>query len=202
MEVKQHHQMQKYMQNLVDLLLLHKLAFIRSTAICDPFSRLKIYLISNQFTAHIHFQDKKQIVGTIEHWKCDAGIIIFTPINESIRKAVVIPLPKPHNHPSFKPDKFTIPAKENWRKSVLAAGALGSTVGSIEKGNIGFISKKAYSFSRAASSTSVILSSNVASRPFQCLKNSRYKSTVLGKEKRQDYPHGLQIEGMSSGFLQ
>ncbi|GJJ10367.1 hypothetical protein Clacol_004593 [Clathrus columnatus] len=128
-----------------------------------------------------HLQnDKQQIIGNIKYRECPAGIIILTPIDQTIRKAVVVPLSQPHNHPSFKPDKLTIPAKESWQKAVAITGAFGLTVTSVDK----------------ASTTAVILGSDAQTRQFQCLANSHYKSNILGKSKRHDYPYGLQFEGV------
>ena len=71
----------------------------------------------------------------MEQRKCSAQIIIFSPLEDTPRKAVVVPVAgKPHNHPSYASEKLNYIAADAWRAAVSVSGPLGKTVGQIMRG--------------------------------------------------------------------
>jgi hypothetical protein len=87
--------------------------------------------------ARNHIVDGKVVQGRIIQRKCTAQIIIYPPLNNNVRKAPVIPvLGRPHNHPSYAPEKLSFEAAEAWREAVRIAGPLGKTISDILRGII------------------------------------------------------------------
>jgi len=80
--------------------------------------------------------DGKLIHGQITNTPCSAKILIFSPIDTSICKAIIITTPDlPHNHPPYSSERPTIEAKEIYREAAEKAGIIGATVGKIDHGN-------------------------------------------------------------------
>ncbi|KAF8508388.1 hypothetical protein JB92DRAFT_638203 [Gautieria morchelliformis] len=66
----------------------------------------------------------------MEQRPCPAKITVFSPVDHSLRKAVVIPAPGiPHNHPFCPWDKRTRRAKAAAR----AVGAMDQTSGNVDR---------------------------------------------------------------------
>ncbi|KIJ33118.1 hypothetical protein M422DRAFT_783248 [Sphaerobolus stellatus SS14] len=140
--------------------------------------------LRQKFCLRDHIRDGKVVQGLIEKRPCSAEIVIYSPVNTNIRKAVVIPQPgKPHNHPSYAPEKLTYAAAEAFRAAVQAAGPLGKTVGGIMR----------------APTTAAILADRSSSEPmkFACLARPRYLQKILMEEKQKLYPHGFDIAGLN-----
>ena len=100
---------------------------------------LSAILLSSHL-AHVHFEDGKLITGTITQHQCPAQITIFSPTDNSIRKAVVITTPGiPHNHPPYALQKPTFEATELYTEAIETVGLIGSTVGQIDRGMTPFL---------------------------------------------------------------
>ncbi|KAF8522484.1 hypothetical protein BU17DRAFT_87119 [Hysterangium stoloniferum] len=83
---------------------------------------------------HVHFENGKLLNGLITRHQCPTQIIIYTPIDHSIQKAVVITTPElPHNHPPYALQKITFEATELYVEAIEAVGLLGSMVGQIDR---------------------------------------------------------------------
>jgi len=86
-------------------------------------------------TAHVHFQDGKHITGIIQQHKCSAEIIIFSPIDPTICKAIVVTAPGiPHNYPPCPLEKWTYVAMELYMEAVGQVGIISVPVGQIDQG--------------------------------------------------------------------
>ena len=87
------------------------------------------------FLAYVHICDEKLVTGEIQEWRCQATITIYSPLDPTIRKAIIIPgAGLPHNHPSFPLQKLTIPAKKAYMLALTQAGVTGATVGKVDHG--------------------------------------------------------------------
>ena len=79
-------------------------------------------------------------MASVNQWECPARLIIFTPIDPKIRKAVIIPAgasnspQKPHNHPAYPEEKLTFAFREDYSLCAEAVGVFGSTVSQIDNG--------------------------------------------------------------------
>jgi len=108
----------------------------KHNAVCIHISIFVILLISN-WIARVHYQQGKLVHGKITHSACPAKILIFSPVDPSIRKAIIITTPKlPHNHPPYASAKPTHEAKEIYREAAQKVGIIGATVGKIDRGMI------------------------------------------------------------------
>jgi len=99
-------------------------------------------MISNiSWTARVHYHTGKLVHGKITHTPCPAKILIFSPVDPSICKAIIITTPDiPHNHPPYASERPTHEAKEIYQEAVQKIGIIGATVGKTDRGMIGFIS--------------------------------------------------------------
>jgi len=87
------------------------------------------------FVAHVHFQDGKLISGAITQHKRPAEIIIFSPLNSLLCKAVVVMTPGiAHNHPPYSLQKRTFEATELYVEAIKSVGIIGAMVGQIDRG--------------------------------------------------------------------
>ncbi|KAF8514442.1 hypothetical protein BU17DRAFT_94529 [Hysterangium stoloniferum] len=132
---------------------------------------------------HVHFENGKLLNGLITRHQCPAQIIIYTPIDPSIRKAVVITTPGlPHNHPPYALQKLTFEATELYVEAIEAVGLLGSTVGQIDR----------------APTTKALLASQKAtdSKATSSLTQHRVKQRILSGMKQKQYPEGKDIAGV------
>ncbi|KAF8518841.1 hypothetical protein BU17DRAFT_90642 [Hysterangium stoloniferum] len=135
------------------------------------------------YLAHVHFENGKLLNGLITWHQCPAQIIIYTPIDHSIRKAVVITTPGlPHNHPPYALQKLTFEATELYVEAIEAVGLLGSTVGQIDR----------------APTTKALLASQKAtdSKATSSLTRHRVKQRILSGMKQKQYPEGKDIAGV------
>ncbi|KAF8508185.1 hypothetical protein BU17DRAFT_70896 [Hysterangium stoloniferum] len=132
---------------------------------------------------HVHFENGKLLNGLITRHQCPAQIIIYTPIDPSIRKAVVITTPGlPHNHLPYALQKLTFEATELYVEAIEAVGLLGSTVGQIDR----------------APTTKALLASQKAtdSKATSSLTRHRVKQRILSGMKQKQYPEGKDIAGV------
>lgn len=70
---------------------------------------------------------------------CDAARTIFVPKDSTIRKACIVPNhEKPHNHPILPATKASRDIKDLFNKCIDAVGVVGTTVRSVENGELIF----------------------------------------------------------------
>lgn len=65
---------------------------------------------------------------------CPAKIIVFTPVDSNVRKALLVPQSVPHNHPVYPEHKLSFEAEKLYKESIETVGVLGSTVAKVDKG--------------------------------------------------------------------
>ncbi|KAF7972867.1 hypothetical protein HWV62_16642 [Athelia sp. TMB] len=83
----------------------------------------------NKECPHSHYKNGKPVRGQIVRRMCEAFREIFVPVDEDIRFAVVLPdHTRPHNHPMPPAVKASHDVRQQYIKSVQAAGVLGATV--------------------------------------------------------------------------
>jgi hypothetical protein len=88
------------------------------------------YKLTKPSAAHVHIQGGKIVEAAIEQRPCPARLTVFSPVDHSLRKAVVIPAPGiPHNHPFCPSDKRTRRAKA----AVRAVGAMDQTSRNVDR---------------------------------------------------------------------
>jgi hypothetical protein len=96
------------------------------------------YLLLNstsyQFTAaYTHMNNGKVIQGRLIQRKCSSKIKIYSPIDRTDRRAIVI-LDGAHNHPKFPATKLSRDGKDLYSKAIVAAGVTALTVRKCDSG--------------------------------------------------------------------
>ncbi|KAF8516464.1 hypothetical protein BU17DRAFT_67470 [Hysterangium stoloniferum] len=151
--------------------------------IIQTFERGSTSRDTEKYTAHIHFENGKLLNGLITRHQCPTQIIICTPIDHSIQKAVIITTPGlPYNHPPYTLQKLTFEATELYVEAIEAVGLLGSTVGLIDR----------------APTTKALLASQKAtdSKATSSLTRHQVKQHILSGMKQKQYPEGKDIAGV------
>ena len=105
---------------------------------CSTFSRSRVSYIWTEncylCAEYPHTGDGKQAL-LIRH-ECPASKTIWVPIDESIRKAVIVFNPdNPHNHPILPSSKASAMTRDSYKQCITAAGLVGSTVKTIDNGD-------------------------------------------------------------------
>ena len=91
----------------------------------------------NFISAYVHVRDGKLVGGKISQHSCHASFTIFSPIDHTLRKAIIIPAAgRPHNHPSFPMHKLTYEAKLKYESAVQETGTIGATVQKVDNGTV------------------------------------------------------------------
>jgi len=71
------------------------------------------------------------------HHACSAYHIIYVPENTTICMACIVPNhEEPHSHPILPPTKTPVAIKEVYRKCIKNAGIVGSSVCTIDNGEV------------------------------------------------------------------
>lgn len=96
---------------------------------CRKFIRFTLYYtgLTRFKLAYTHLKEGKVVQGTLVHRKCPAKIKIFSPLERSDRRAVVI-LYNHHNHPKFPSTKLSRDGRDKYEAAVKANGVARSTV--------------------------------------------------------------------------
>ena len=79
------------------------------------------------YIAFSHFENGKFLKAKMVHRKCPAVMLIFVPVDTSIRQAIVF-LRGPHNHPMHPKTKPSSEEKLQLEKAIQAAGRRRLTV--------------------------------------------------------------------------
>ena len=118
-------------------------------------------------------------------------MVIYIPIDTSIRKAIII-LRNPHNHPMYPKTKPSTEEKDRLRKAITAAGKRGLTVRKLINGIVSrFLSSTCYLPSEySAPSTSAIYSSTALPVATPAYMDRRKLRDEIRKEKMKDHPKG------------
>jgi hypothetical protein len=96
---------------------------------------LAYLIIDLDMLAFIHFRNGKIVKASMQRHECGAELVIFVPEDLNDRRAIVIPQPHPHSHPSFSDEKHTLTAKHALDEAISQVGIPGLTVSSLKKGN-------------------------------------------------------------------
>jgi hypothetical protein len=97
-----------------------------------------LVLISNQnvrFPDFPHLGNGSQ--AALVHHACSAYRVILVPENSMIRMACIVPdHEEPHSHPILPPTKTPVAIKEVYRNCIKNAGIVGSSVRTIDNGEV------------------------------------------------------------------
>ena len=112
---------------------------------CSKLSPVSHRLVAgnNKFSDFPHLGNGSQ--ATLIHHACSAYRIIYVPEDPTIRKACVVPdHEEPHNHPILPPTKTPIAIKEIYRKCIKNLGIAGSSVRTVDNGEVFFCCNHEY----------------------------------------------------------
>ncbi|KIJ37165.1 hypothetical protein M422DRAFT_260325 [Sphaerobolus stellatus SS14] len=113
---------------------------------------------------NIHYRNNELFRGTIKHRPCNACLTIYSPVDRSIRKAIVIPAQDmPHNHPSFPSAKLTYQGNAAYQEAIRRVGIIGATVHKVDN----------------AVSTPAIFNNESPQAAFPTLGDRRIKNDIL-----------------------
>ena len=89
---------------------------------------------SNSSIAYMHVNRAKQVVqGHLIHRKCSTKITIFSPVDRSIRRAIVL-LRGAHNHPMAPSTKLSRDGWDQYKEAGRVIGVMGLTMVKVDKG--------------------------------------------------------------------
>ncbi|KAK6978061.1 hypothetical protein R3P38DRAFT_3120609 [Favolaschia claudopus] len=136
--------------------------------------------------AHTHIVNGVGVSSAIVNRECGAKRTIFVPVDQAIRKAVVVhPQNIPHNHPMPALKKASIQAKNTYVKLVKDHGVVGATVRKVD----------------CAASTKVSLKGKTPAEHDPALHSAQLKRRLIAATKKEAYPDGLDIAGACKLFL-
>ncbi|KAJ7176340.1 hypothetical protein C8R43DRAFT_1102271 [Mycena crocata] len=143
--------------------------------------------LRQQFCAHIHLANGKSIRGNMIHHPCFANMLIYEPIDTTLRMAcVVFDHTKPHTHPMPVLAKLTLDVEKTYRKCVKAAGVLGTTVQKVDD----------------APTTFLLLKGQSPAMFHPSLHLKRRKQGIILSEKLIASPAGVGIGGVYARHVQ
>ena len=150
--------------------------------VCRKYKHITgFYVIYHKFAiAYTHIIDGKVETGTIKPYEhpCTSRLIIFIPIDSSIKKALVIPK-NPHNHPRFQHIKPSLSEKKIIEKAVHANQKTRTTVKSL----------------RTSATTAAILEGEAWESALPGAVDNQLLRKFISKIKKDDFPRGLGWEG-------
>ncbi|KIJ43436.1 hypothetical protein M422DRAFT_253319 [Sphaerobolus stellatus SS14] len=134
---------------------------------------------------HVHVRDGKLVRGGIDYRPCSAKITIYCPIDQNIRKAIIIPAAgQPHSHPSFPRSKLTYDARIAYTEAIQTLGVGGVTVEKVDQ----------------ARTTMAIFGGKIPQAVFPALANSRMKSELIARQKKKKYAAGTGFMGVMARY--
>jgi len=93
-------------------------------------------MISNPFLVNAHLDDSHKVVeGKLIHRPCKSRIRIWSPIDRTDRRAIVI-TDHPHNHPVPPHEKLTREGRDKYVKASEMLGPAGLTAGKVDRGKV------------------------------------------------------------------
>ncbi|KAJ7870040.1 hypothetical protein B0H14DRAFT_3132169 [Mycena olivaceomarginata] len=133
--------------------------------------------------AHI-FNGKRQ-PSVITNHPCPARRTIYVPLDNSIRKALIIHNDNiPHNHPMPPLKKAVHEQKEKYRTCIRGVGTVGATVSKVDN----------------AASTEFLLDGQRPGEYAPALQSNPLKRKLVREEKLASYPAGLDTAGAFNLF--
>jgi hypothetical protein len=136
--------------------------------------------------------------------KCRAHRTIFIPTDPTIRQVCIVYQLIPHSHPALPLSRPSDEATELFRWCIQAAGVVGSTVQSIEKGLSHFQCTQYLTYSFIvilAPSTRLLLSGKLPGQVHPALGNRKTQQKIINQEKSKMFPKGLGFEGIFIYFF-
>ncbi|KAJ7809018.1 hypothetical protein B0H14DRAFT_3760341 [Mycena olivaceomarginata] len=127
--------------------------------------------------AYTHIIDGQIKSSRLVQRKCEAMMIIFTPINPPLasrHKALVI-VREPHNHPAHPKTKPSTSDQHRLGEAIAAAGSLGLTVNKLLN----------------APSTTLIYGGECVSTSSPAYMNSQKVMDLINNKKKKDHPQGM-----------
>ncbi|KAJ7181385.1 hypothetical protein C8R43DRAFT_969056 [Mycena crocata] len=152
------------------------------SAIVHPTTGLK-----RKYCPHTHIVNGKPVTNSaIVKRSCNASRTIFVPVDESIRKALIIhKRDTPHNHPMPAFTKVSLELNASYRECIQAAGCVGATVAKVDN----------------ASSTKLLLGGKRPGEFAPALQSNVAKQKLVREEKLKAYPQGLGVPGAFQLFF-
>ncbi|KAJ6553232.1 hypothetical protein B0H19DRAFT_1072705 [Mycena capillaripes] len=143
---------------------------------------------------HLHIGGKQKYCHeksdgqtTIYHHACPSRCTYFVPMDRNIRRLIVFhPGPIPHNHPMPPVLKMAHEAKDKYRASVDAVGAVGAIVAKVDNGTCKVIIAAWDSeYSTVAPSTKIIFDGQTLTKYSPALHLKRIKRDIVAKQKKK-----------------
>ncbi|PPR05947.1 hypothetical protein CVT24_004653 [Panaeolus cyanescens] len=134
--------------------------------------------------AYTHIKNGKVVQGTLIHRKCPAKIKIYSPLDRTNHRAIVI-LSNYHNHPQFPATKLSREGQDKYEAAVKMMGVSKSTVLKLDNGQI-----------HLANSTKAIFEGRSLVSVDPALANARNKRKVIQKMRSKVNQHGTGLEGV------
>ncbi|KAF7374069.1 hypothetical protein MSAN_00287800 [Mycena sanguinolenta] len=135
---------------------------------------------------HNHIVDGRAVTSAIVHRQCEARRTIYVPVDERVRKALIIHLHNvAHNHPMPSLKKASFEIKESYRRCITASGCVAATVKKVDN----------------APSTQFLL----GMKPGEfapALQSNKVKQKLVHEAKMEKYPEGLGVPGAFKLFFE
>lgn len=128
--------------------------------------------------AYVHSKHGRVVQGKMTSHKCTAKIVIWFPVDPSIRKCIVLPQGV-HSHPMQPSRKLTPAGRERYTNLVRQHGILAATASKVERFE--------------AQMNSGLL---ISQQEFPALTNIRRRRDILKSLKTQQFPAGPWFPGV------
>ena len=149
---------------------------------------------TNHFSDSPHLGNGSQAM--LVHHACSAYRTIYVPKDLVIHKACVVPNhEEPHNHPILPPTKTPVAIIEIYRKCVKNSGIVGSTVRSVDNGEVQLFYSEDICLRGILAQTTKITLGRSPSIYAPTLQNNRIKQDIIREEKKKSYPCGTDLPG-------
>ncbi|KAF9472149.1 hypothetical protein BDN70DRAFT_938396 [Pholiota conissans] len=133
----------------------------------------------DQECPYTHLKDGKVVQGRIVHRACHTRIKIYSPLDRSDHRAIVI-LTNPHNHPRFPATKLSREGKDLYKEAVRVNGISRSTALKVDM----------------APTTKDIFDGKIVAAVDPALGIARNKRKIVRSLKTANNPHGMGLEGV------
>ncbi|KAJ6573309.1 hypothetical protein B0H10DRAFT_2199442 [Mycena sp. CBHHK59/15] len=153
---------------------------------------------------HTHIIDGQPHTNSpiVKH-PCSASRTIYVPVDENIRKALIVHKGNiAHNHPMPALKKVSYELKVSYQKCIQAVGCVGATVAKVDNGADFFkLSAPSQTEDAPAPSTKLLLGGKKPGEFAPALQSNAAKGKMLHTAKVNTYPEGLGVEGAFKLFF-
>ncbi|KAJ6609668.1 hypothetical protein B0H10DRAFT_2193742 [Mycena sp. CBHHK59/15] len=152
--------------------------------------------LKKKYRSHAHIANGMQVRGEIKNYPCKAVRYVYVPKDPSIRKVLVVHNNTGHTHPIPTLSNVSFELNDTYRQCIKAHGVLGATVSKIDNGLVVSPHRFVVAEFDVAQSTKMLLDEKTPSAYAPPLHNKRVKRDLLRAAKLEEYPHGLDVEGI------